>query len=779
MRRAIGFGLVTALTVLVGLGFIALRSRRQPLRPEQLLAHYEPNKTANGVSVAYPYEGTIFPPESVAPTFKWSSDTPADTWLVHAVFENSPPIDVIVNQTEWTPDEQTWAAVKTRSTVGRARVTLLGVLARSPQTILASGSIALSTSKDPVGAPIFYREVVLPFLDAVKDPTRLRWRFGTIDTKTQPPVVLEGLPVCGNCHSFSADGRVLGMDVDYANDKGSYALVETAPEMLLDRSKIISWSAFRPEDKQPTFGLLSQVSPDGRYVVSTVKDRSVFVPRPEIAFSQLFFPLKGILAFYDRQTGAMRALPGADDPEYVQSNPSFSPDGKTIVFARSKAHTLKGLKTPDKALLTPEECREFLDGEKEFKFDLYRIPFNDGKGGQAQPLEGASGNGESNYFARFSPDGKWIVFCRARNFMLLQPDAELYIVPAVGGQARRLGCNGARMNSWHSWSPNGRWLVFSSKANTPYTQLMLAHLDEQGNCAPPVVLSQFTAPDRAANIPEFVNLPPDGIAAIHERFVDDISYTRTGRENLRFGDSKEAELWYRQALKLNPDNAEAHSILGGLLVERGLSQPGHEHLSRALELAPKNSVVQFNLANALTLEHRDEEAASTWKRVIELDPKDRQARTNLGAVLLGLGRLREAEQVLRTAVATDPSSAQAQHNLGNVLFGLKRKDEAARAWKEALRLDPSLFESHQNLGAWMLESGDLDGSFEHFNIALRLRPGDTESMLNLAAVYEKRNQIVEAVQLLELARQSAKTSGRTKLERDCTQRLKRLRARLP
>lgn len=72
----------------------------------------------------------------------------------------------------------------------------------------------------------------------------------------------------------------------------------------------------------------------------------------------------------------------------------------------------------------------------------------------------------SNYFARFSPDGKWIVFCKAKSFMLLQPDSELYIVPAQGGEARRLRCNTSRMNSWHSWSRNGKWLVFSSKARS-------------------------------------------------------------------------------------------------------------------------------------------------------------------------------------------------------------------------------------------------------------------------------------------------------------------------
>jgi Tol biopolymer transport system component len=66
----------------------------------------------------------------------------------------------------------------------------------------------------------------------------------------------------------------------------------------------------------------------------------------------------------------------------------------------------------------------------------------------------------SNFFPKYSPDGKWIVFCKAKSYMLLQPDSELYIIPAAGGVARRLRYNTARMNSWHSWSSNSRWLVF-------------------------------------------------------------------------------------------------------------------------------------------------------------------------------------------------------------------------------------------------------------------------------------------------------------------------------
>ena len=72
--------------------------------------------------------------------------------------------------------------------------------------------------------------------------------------------------------------------------------------------------------------------------------------------------------------------------------------------------------------------------------------------------------------------------------------------------------------------------MFSSKANSAYTQLFLTHIDEQGRSTPAVLLEHFTAPDRAANIPEFVNAKPTAIRKIHEKFLDDYSFVRAGNE---------------------------------------------------------------------------------------------------------------------------------------------------------------------------------------------------------------------------------------------------------
>ena len=75
-----------------------------------------------------------------------------------------------------------------------------------------------------------------------RDPSKIRWRYGTIDAVNGPPIVLQNLPVCGNCHSFADNGSVLGLDVDYGNDKGGYGILPVSSHMVMDDEKIITWA---------------------------------------------------------------------------------------------------------------------------------------------------------------------------------------------------------------------------------------------------------------------------------------------------------------------------------------------------------------------------------------------------------------------------------------------------------------------------------------------------------------------------------------------------------
>ena len=460
-----------------------------------------------GISIIYPFNGALFPPEFPAPAFEWESETTDSlSWEVSLITSDKKYlISEITQHTYWTPEQSKWDSIKTMSNFGKLYFTV-----KKHNNSRQYERIFIQISKDTVGSPILYREMPIPFVLAEKNLESMNFMLINLGSNKKPHTAMKGFPVCGNCHSFSADGNTIGLDLDAGRrDKGGYFISEIADTVLFDRDHYMSWSKL---EKRRTFGLFSKLSPDGRYVVTTVKDRVVMKNFPydtydHITFSQFFFPVNGHLAIYNRQSHILKELPGANLDEYVQSNAVWTPDGKNIIFSRAKALPIGGdsnvIDLQDDSIVGP-----FLERKNTFKYDLCIIPFNNGNGGKAEPIKGASNNGKSNYFPAVSPDGKWIIYCQAENFMLLMPDSRLFIVPVHGGKARKLKCNLSIMNSWHAWSPNSKWIVFVSKGLSPFTDMFLSHIDEKGNASFPVLVDKARVEKRVCNYPEFVNQKP-------------------------------------------------------------------------------------------------------------------------------------------------------------------------------------------------------------------------------------------------------------------------------
>lgn len=512
--------------------------------------------------IKYPYNNSIFPLDIISPTIKWKDTNGKElTWaLVLTIPSKNISFVYQTSEFEYKIPKNDWEHLKKYPSIP-INIKLIGFNKNESNIAKVYDERLITISKDKVEAPIFYRTVTLPFGYAVEHLETISWKLGYVSDENQPSTVMSNLPICGNCHTFSKDGKTLGMDVDYGNDKGSYTITEISPEIHLNKDKIITWSDYKKEDGEQTFGLLSAISPDGRFAISTLKDRSVFVKIDNLEFSQLFFPIKGILVFYDKMTKQFKALKGADDKSFLQSNPNWFPDGKTIIFTKTKYFKLPEIESSKKAIIPTELATDFVKRNKLYKYDLYTIPFNNGNGGVATPLEGASNNGKSNYFAKVSPDGKWIVFTQAESFMLLMPDSKLYIIHSQGGKPKLMNCNLSKMNSWHSWSPNGKWLVFSSKENGPYTQLYLTHIDENGNDSPPVLLENFIFENKAANIPEFLNLKDFKTFKITDNFITTDFYgLQIGKNKIVQGDFRGAITDLTKTLQTKPNDYDCYNM---------------------------------------------------------------------------------------------------------------------------------------------------------------------------------------------------------------------------
>ena len=759
------------------------------------------------IVLEYPLEGSVFPPEITPPTFLWRDDSKtAKRWVVEVSFadhsdgirveapgehmqkgaidpltvsEDAPPT-ITPEQAAmwiWKPDAGTWAKIKQRSVKSPATIAITGFADDASTLPVSSGSVSISTSADPVGAPVFYRDVPLMLAPAGAKgaiqplpPTAIpliKWRLRNIG-EPQSRVVMENLPTCANCHSFSTDGKTLGLDLDGPkNDKGLYALVPIAKNMTIRNQDVIRWSSFleNPESRnsEPAvkrFGFMSQISPDGRYVVTSIgppgltnahkseladfapgiADRLYSMNFKGPPFNQVFYPTRGILVWYDRNEGKLRPLPGADDPRFVQTSAFWSPDGKYLIYSRAEARDPypAGAKTAEYAN-DPNETQ--------IQYDLYRIPFNQGKGGKAEAVVGASGNGMSNNFPKVSPDGRWIVFVQNRNGLLMRPDSKLYIIPFAGGTARLMKCNTSLMNSWHTFSPNGRWLAFSSKSRSPYTQLMLTHIDSHGNDSPAILVDNTTAANRAVNIPEFVNVPPGGMEKIDPQATEFYRLFNQAFEFIESGQWDEAIPVLRQALQRDPDFAVAHFALATGLAAKGEESEALAEYQKACTLEPDHPTWFGHLAVWQARTGDMDGAVASLRKSLALDPSDPGAEDSLGTMLVETGQAGEGYEHLRKAIEMAPKLPDPHNHLGWELAKTGRLDEAADELQEAITLNPASVEYRVNFGIVMGLRGDFAAAVAAFQKAVELSGAKDWRCLDLLAkAYNKTGRSDEAIQ---------------------------------
>ncbi len=174
---------------------------------------------------------------------------------------------------------------------------------------------------------------------------------------------------------------------------------------------------------------------------------------------------------------------------YFKQRPSFSPDGRSVVFARHKGATIflfvRDLKTGKERRLTKREFPEydavFSPNGKELVFALDKASPNQGDievyriGIEGKPLtavavtEGKLSHEESPCW---SPGAKMIAFTSTRH-----GNQELYVAQADGKNPRRLTSDPA-IDAHPAWSPDGHTIAF---ATNRWGDLELALIDVDGS----------------------------------------------------------------------------------------------------------------------------------------------------------------------------------------------------------------------------------------------------------------------------------------------------------
>jgi tetratricopeptide (TPR) repeat protein len=149
-------------------------------------------------------------------------------------------------------------------------------------------------------------------------------------------------------------------------------------------------------------------------------------------------------------------------------------------------------------------------------------------------------------------------------------------------------------------------------------------------------------------------------------------YLEKGRVSYRNDEDLQALEAFQQALKLDPELAEAHFRLG--LTYDALAQ-GEE-----AEAAYKKAVEAYK--KYLSIEGNGEDA---------------EAHYNLGQTYAGLHLYGEAVREYRQATRLKPDDAAIHYDLGLALMRLAQYDEASRAFAKSLELDPDNYRAEDEL----------------------------------------------------------------------------------
>ena len=236
----------------------------------------------------------------------------------------------------------------------------------------------------------------------------------------------------------------------------------------------------------------------------------------------------------------------------------------------------------------------------------------------------------------------------------------------------------------------------------------------------------------------------------------------------------------KMAVKLYPNDPEAHYLLGEGYAMKGDYEGMNREFDASLAISPKfekqikatrekywvrafnNGIKKYNaqaydeaikdFATAAMIDPKRPESYIDWAAAClaanKLDeavkaveqglqnvPDDPKLLALAGEVYLRANRTEDAVKVLEKAVQADPSNAGAVANLARAYHMLGKKDKALETYEKALAANPDNTDLIFNEGLLYLDQKQYDKAAERFKKVLEKNPDDYEANWRLALTY--------------------------------------------
>ena len=192
-----------------------------------------------------------------------------------------------------------------------------------------------------------------------------------------------------------------------------------------------------------------------------------------------------------------------------------------------------------------------------------------------------------------------------------------------------------------------------------------------------------------------------------------------------------AEAEYRRAVTSLANSAPLRTKLAEALRLQGKFAEAVSELREAFRIDPAFAQAHSDLAMILRAEGKVAEAEAEYREAVRLDPKSTDARNGLAITLAGTKRLEEALGEFKAILAIEPDSTIGYYNMATVLANLDRDIEAAAALRQVIRINPNHYNARYNLGELLRLEGKFDDSATQFREYLRLAPDIPENFRNI------------------------------------------------
>ncbi len=202
---------------------------------------------------------------------------------------------------------------------------------------------------------------------------------------------------------------------------------------------------------------------------------------------------------------------------------------------------------------------------------------------------------------------------------------------------------------------------------------------------------------------------------------------------------EQAQVFLGQAVKDDPDSAEALYGLGSCYLQRQKTNEARACFQRTLKLQASYPGTLPNCWNNLGIlaarEGNYDLAIENFQRALQIDSQHSIALLNLASAYRQKKDWPKAKSALERALALNPDDAEANYGLGIVYAQLNDTDRAYDYLEKAVTLRPAYPEALNNLGILYLRTHRPDEAVKSFEESIRVAPAYDQAYLNLARVY--------------------------------------------